>query len=202
MNPADTALTVFVRLWTGATVRRGIPPRTGRQRVYYANHTSHLDLIVLRSVLGESERKKLRPAAAADYWGGSALRRTLAEKFFNAVLIERRQVTRENHPVQVFASVLRGGADILIFPEGTRTETGETIPFKSGLWHLAKAMPEAEFVPVWLDNISRTLPKGEILPLPLLCAVTFGDTLPGELVDNREEFLRIARERLVALRDY
>lgn len=201
MNPTDSALVLAVRLWTGVAVRRPRPERTGRPRVYYANHTSHLDLLVLRSVLDSRERGRLRPAAAADYWGAGPLRRLFAGHVFRGVLIERRQVTRENNPVRALAAVLRAGDDVLLFPEGTRAETGETQRFKSGLWHLAREAPEAEFVPVWLDNLSRALPKGEILPLPLLCAVVFGEPLPEGLAADRESFLRVARDRLVALRD-
>lgn len=201
MSFVDSVLVIPVRLWTGVAVRRARPERTGKPRVYYANHTSHLDLIVLRSVLCSDERRLLRPAAAADYWGASPARRALAEKIFKAVLIERRHVTRDNNPVRSLAGVLHSGDDVLIFPEGTRADTGETREFKSGLWHLAREAPGVEFVPVWLDNLSRALPKGEVLPLPLLCAVIFGDALPAGLAENREEFLRTARDRLVELRD-
>lgn len=201
MNPADTALVIVIRLWTGVIVRRQRPERTERPRVYYANHTSHLDLLVLRAALCEAERRRLRPAAAADYWAATPIRRAFAEKLFRAVFIERRHITRDNNPVRALAAVLRAGEDVMIFPEGTRTESGEPQKFKSGLWHLAKEVPDAEFVPVWLDNISRTLPKGEILPLPLLCAVVFGEALPKELYENRDAFLTTARERLLELRD-
>lgn len=197
----DTLFTAAVRVWTGVTVRHAAPARTGRPRVYYANHASHLDLPVLRSVFRGDERLRLRPAAATDYWGGTPVRRWVAGRMLRAVFIERRHVTRANNPVSALAAVLRAGDDVLIFPEGTRSETGAPGAFKSGLWHLAREVPEAEFVPVWLHNLSRALPKGEFLPLPFLCSVSFGEVLPVGVEAGREVFLEMARARLMALSD-
>lgn len=196
----ETLFTCGVRLWTGVTVRRGAPVRTGRPRIYYANHASHLDLPVVRAAFAGEARRRLRAAAADDYWGVTPLRRWVAGRLLNAVFIERRRVTRATNPIPTLAAILRAGDDVLIFPEGTRSETGEPLMFKSGLWHLANAVPEAEPVPVWLENLSRAMPKGELLPLPLLCAVSFGEPLAAGLTADRERFLAEAREALLSLR--
>ncbi len=196
----ESLFTGAVRLWTGVTVRRAAPARTGRPRIYYANHASHLDLPVVRAAFAAGERRRLRAAAAGDYWGATPVRRWVAGRLLNAVFIERRHVTRASNPIPALAAILQGGGDVLIFPEGTRSETGEPAVFKSGLWHLARAVPEAELVPVWLENLSRAMPKGEALPLPLLCAVSFGAPLPDGLAADRESFLLTAHAALVALR--
>lgn len=195
----ESCFTGFVRLWSGVTVRRSPPSRNGRPRVYYANHSSHLDLPVVRAAFPPEDRGRLRAAAADDYWGATPARRWVAGRLLNAVFIERIHITRSTNPVPLLTAVLRSGGDVLIFPEGTRGDTGEPGPFKSGLWRIAREVPEAEFVPVWLENAARAMPKGEQVPLPLLCAVSFGQALPDGLSADREKFLTEARERLVAL---
>lgn len=196
---SEACFTAFVRLWSGVTIRRAAPARTGRARVYYANHSSHLDLPVLRAAFPPAERARLHAAAAADYWGATPVRRWVAGRLLNAVFIERRHVTRASNPVPVLADILRAGGDVLLFPEGTRGEEDRPSAFKSGLWRLAREVPAAELVPVWLENSARSMPKGEQIPLPLLCAVSFGEPLQAGLSADRETFLTVARERLVAL---
>ena len=93
------------------------------------------------------------------------------------MLIERKKVTRANNPMDQLVPVLRGGESLIIFPEGGRTTEPEMRPFKSGLYYLGKAVPDVDLVPVYINNASRVLPKGELLPLPLLCSVIFGAPL-------------------------
>ena len=118
---------------------------------------------------------------------------------FRAVLIERKNVTRDNNPLGPMLAVLEAGEGLIIFPEGTRNPTGEMNPFKPGLFHLARQTPDAELIPVYIENLNRVLPKGEILPVPLLCSVHFGapmQLLPGEM---KPAFLERAREAILAL---
>ncbi len=95
---------------------------------------------------------------------------------------------------------LQSGDSLVIFPEGTRSNKGAPQPFKAGLFHLAEQFPEVELIPTWIDNVQRVMPKGEVVPVPILCTVTFGAPLrlaPGE---DKRAFLERAREAVMAQR--
>jgi 1-acyl-sn-glycerol-3-phosphate acyltransferase len=191
-------LALGVRIFSGVQARwLGCSP-DGTQRVYFANHTSNLDFLVLWSVLPEEVRRKTRPVAASDYWRGGRLRYFLANSVFRGVLIERKKVTRSNNPMDQLVPLLLAGESLIIFPEGGRTTEPAMRPFKSGLYYLGKAAPLVDLVPVYIDNASRILPKGEFLPIPLLCSVNFGTPLrllPGE---SKQAFLIRARAAVEA----
>lgn len=191
-----------VRLFTGAQARwLGCGPASERPRIYFANHVSNLDFVLIWSALPRDIRRRTRPAAAHDYWSASPLRRRIAEGWFNAVLIERQKVTRENNPIDTLAAVLRGGESIIIFPEGTRNPdpAAPMGAFKPGLHHLVQRCPEAELVPVYLQNLNRVLPKGEWLPVPMLCSVSFGAPLERIEAETKPEFLARARGAVASL---
>jgi 1-acyl-sn-glycerol-3-phosphate acyltransferase len=195
-------LAALVRLFTGVQAHWiGCAP-DGALRVYFANHTSNFDFLVLWSVLPDPMRKRTRPVAASDYWRAGRLRLFLAESVFRGVLIERKKVTRANNPMDQLVPVLKNGESLIIFPEGGRTSEPQMRPFKSGLYYLGKAMPEVDLVPVYIDNANRVLPKGELLPLPLLCSVIFGQPLRLEMNESKDAFLTRAQtavERLTQL---
>jgi 1-acyl-sn-glycerol-3-phosphate acyltransferase len=187
-----------VRLLTGARSRWiGCQP-VDIQRVYFANHTSNLDFVMLWAALPNAVRVKTRPVAAHDYWTTSRLRLYLADKVFRAVLIERKRVTRTNNPLQPMLNALAEGCSLIIFPEGGRQDEkpGE---FKSGLYHLARAQPQLEFVPVYIENLNRVLPKGEFLPIPILCSVSFGAPLFLAEGEEKSAFIKRARHAMLQL---
>lgn len=171
-----------------------------RQRIYFANHGSHLDTILLWAALPAHLRAVTHPVAAADYWGKGPLRRHVAIEVLNAVLIDR-QVSRrtEGGPLGPLKAVLAAGESLIIFPEGTRGAERLPGPFKPGLWHLASDFPDAELVPVYLDNLSRAFPKGSYFPVPIFCAARFGAPLALEAGEDKAAFLERAREAVVAL---
>lgn len=176
----------FARLLTGATARWLVEPRSERQRVYFANHSSHADFVTIWAALPPPQRGHTRPVAAADYWTGGRIKRYLAVRVFRALLIDRSGGDSARHAIGQMAGVLRDGDSLIIFPEGTRGDGREIAPFKSGLYHLAMAVPDAELVPVLLENLNRVLPKGETIPVPVIARVTFGAPLvpvPGEACD-------------------
>ncbi len=195
-----SALILFARAATGVRAHWASGAPEPRSCVYFANHASHGDFVLVWSVLPPHLRRVTRPVAAADYWTKGRLRRYCGERVFRALLIERDPARREADPVALMAAALGEGSSLILFPEGTRNTTEATLlPFKSGLYHLARARPDLDCVPVWIDNLIRVMPKGEFLPLPLLCSVSFGAPLrlaPGE---EKAAFLERARGALLAL---
>lgn len=193
-------ITLFARLITALRpVWQGSEPLP-RQRVYFANHTSNGDFVVLWTALPPFLRANTRPVAAADYWLTSRLRAFVGRNVFNAVLIDRRPEMRAENPVDQMVAVLDQGFSLILFPEGKRNTTSDLVlPFKTGLYHVAKARPGVDLVPVWIANLSRIMPKGEIVPLPLLCTVTFGAAIHLDSDEPKERFLERAAEALRAL---
>jgi len=180
----------FARAVTGVKARwQGCGP-SHAQRIYFANHASHGDFVLIWTALPPALRKRTRPVAGKDYWENGAVRRFIGHHVFNAVLIDRAPRSRKESPLAPIEVALSQGNSLILFPEGTRnTSTESLLPFKPGLFHIARSFPEVELVPVWIDNIGRVLPKGEAFPVPLLCSVTFGEPvsiLPGE---RKPEFL-------------
>jgi 1-acyl-sn-glycerol-3-phosphate acyltransferase len=201
---------VFARFITAVHAKwEGCEPRDV-QRVYFANHCSHGDFVLLWTVLPPKLRRCTRPVAGADYWLTSPLKRFIGCDVFRAVLIERQRSTQVpdaqhrgasiNDPVGQMADALDGGDSLIVFPEGTRnTGNSRLLPFKSGLYHLATMRPKVELVPVWINNLNRVLPKGEVIPVPLVCSVTFGKPLTRLANENKANFLSRAEQSLLAL---
>ena len=201
-----TTLAMGSRLVTGATVVWQCDPRPDRQRIYFGNHSSHLDFILIWSSRPAALRRAVRPVAGRDYWERGPVRRYLAGRVFHAVLIQRPRPDSGQAVAAARASVQRMADDIgdrqslIVFPEGTRSLNGEIGSFKSGLYHLARLRPDAELIPVYLENLNRILPKGEVLPVPMLSRVVFGPPLGTRLDEDKHEFLARARQALVQLR--
>lgn len=194
------------RLLTGVRARWLAPvPDSTSVRIYYANHASHLDGIVIWASMPPQLRSSVRPVAAADYWLSSPLRRYIARRIFNAVLIKRRPSVEKgsqlNNALELMSEALNHQQSLIIFPEGTRGNGDEISPFKSGLWHLAHINPGAQLVPVYLENLNRVLPKGSRLVVPILCSATFGEPLcPPQEGEEKHAFLQRAREALEGLK--
>jgi 1-acyl-sn-glycerol-3-phosphate acyltransferase len=188
------AICSFIRCFTGVQARWIGAAPAKVQRIYFANHTSHADCMVLLSVLPGNLRKGVRPAGAADYWLATPIRRWFSTRVLHLIPIERNHLTKQNNPIKKLVAALDQGDSLIIFPEGGRGEPGSFREFKSGLYHLSKARPEVELVPIYIDNANRILPKGEVIPIPFLCSVTFGKPLHIQPNENKQSFLHRAEE--------
>jgi len=192
-------LAFVARLITGAQGHwRGCPPKA-EQRIYFANHQSHLDWVLIWAALPHELRAVTRPIAARDYWTKTPFRQWLTSRVFNAVYVARQRSADED-PLEPLIEALRAGDSLVIFPEGTRSAKGEPMPFKSGLYHLAEAFPQVPLVPAWIDNVQRVMPKGEVVPVPILCTVTFGAPIGLAAGEDKRSFLERARAAVLAER--
>jgi len=200
IEPAVAQLTVAgARLLTGTQARwMGCEP-ADKPRIYFANHTSHMDFVLLCSALPPHFRMKTRPVAASDYWNHGTVRRYMIHQVFRGVLVDRRGAARIVNPIEPMIEALDQGESLILFPEGTRGAGEEIQSFKCGIFHLAKARPHVELIPVWMDNAYRVMPKGALVPVPLLCSVTFGTPTFVRQDEAKESFLARIRQEVVEL---
>ena len=191
-------LAAMVRVLVGAQPRWIGSKPSPALRIYYANHTSHFDTLALWCALPTKLRASTRPVAAKDYWS-TGIRAYIATNGFNALFIDRAPDKRDGDPLAPLAEALQRGESLIIFPEGTRRAQALPSPFKSGLFHLATRFPGVELIPVYLDNLYRSMPKGTFLPVPLTCLVRFGAPLERRADETKDIFLERARAAIVEL---
>ena len=191
----------LARLLAGASARWIASQPDTCQRVYFANHTSHLDALLIWASLPRTVREVTRPVAAKDYWSGGIVRRWLAQEVFDAILIDRTDIKVHQSPVDLMLREAGTNFSLIVFPEGSRSVSGEVGEFKSGLYYLAKKRPDIELIPVHIDNLNRVLPRGEFLPVPLLSCISFGPPLWLERDESKLDFLARARRAVLSLKE-
>jgi 1-acyl-sn-glycerol-3-phosphate acyltransferase len=193
----STLLIGTMRLLVGATPRWIGSTPSDAQRIYFANHSSHIDTVALWSALPPELRARTRPVAAADYWGTGRIKRYIVLQGLNAVLIDRSHSDPDTEPLAPLYEALDRGDSLIIFPEGTRQYEPLPGPFKSGLFHLAERYPQVELIPVYLENLNRSMPKGTFMPVPITCTVRFGTPLQPIAGEDKHVFLERARDAVI-----
>ena len=189
----------LIRALTGAQARwQGCPPKA-EQRIYFANHQSHADLLLMWAALPEELRSITRPIAAKDYWTKTRFKQWITTAVFNAIYVDRAK-TGDQDPLEPLMDALGNGDSIILFPEGTRGNQEDPQKFKSGLYNLAHKFPDVVLVPAWINNVQRVMPKGEVVPVPILCSVTFGTPIALGPEESRSDFLTRARDAVMELR--
>jgi 1-acyl-sn-glycerol-3-phosphate acyltransferase len=190
----------LIRVLTGSQARwYGCPPKA-EQRIYFANHQSHADLVMIWAALPEELRRSTRAVAAREYWTKTPFKQWITTAVFNVIYVSRERHADED-PLEPLVAAMNAGDSLILFPEGTRGFADEPQAFKAGLYNLALKFPGVELVPAWINNVQRVMPKGEVVPVPVLCSVTFG--APMHLIEgeDRQAFLQRARAGVIALRD-
>jgi len=189
----------LTRLITGVRARWICTAPSTAPRVYFANHASHLDTLVIWASLPKSLRAHVRPVAAADYWDRPGLRRWLASRVLNALLVQRSGASGSRETLRQMVATLRAGDSLILFPEGTRGDGCRIGELRPGIYFVAQQCPDVDLIPVQLHNLNRILPKGERLPVPILGSATFGAPIRRAPGENRDAFLIRARAALIGL---
>jgi 1-acyl-sn-glycerol-3-phosphate acyltransferase len=202
VHPGAALLASLARWISGAHVRWLWRPEEPRPRIYFANHSSHLDALLVWGSLPVAIRGMTRPVAAQDYWQKSGLRSFIATRMFRSVLVPRPNASlfAGRKTLEDLLCELDRGCSLILFPEGTRGDGSDVAEFHAGLYQLCRERWGLEAVPVYLENMNRVLPKGEFLPLPASSSVTFGKPLQLRSGETKPEFLSRARQALRELR--
>ncbi|MGC1381162.1 MAG: lysophospholipid acyltransferase family protein [Candidatus Baltobacteraceae bacterium] len=204
LRPLAGLIAGIARIVSGVQVTWDDVRPEARQSVFFANHTSHLDFVVLWSSLPPEVRALTRPVAAEDYWS-KGMRRDVAVGIFNAVLVPRHHVgggsdVQAGTAIDRLADAMGERFSLIMFPEGTRGTGEEVAPFKSGLYYLCARKPALQLVPAYLENLNRILPKGEFLPVPFISKLSFGAPTFLQPSEPKQAFLDRMRDAVCELR--
>ena len=141
-----------------------------------ANHSSHVDTAVIFSTLPSPLRQRVVAAAARDYFFEGGWRQSVARILFNAIPVDRETVKGED-PLRHVLRALDEGYGVVIYPEGTRSQSGQIGPFRRGIGRLIATFPALPVIPMRVIGADRAMPKGAAVPRPHTVQVRFGSPL-------------------------
>lgn len=124
--------------------------------VVVSNHSSHLDTPLIMGALPPRLSRYLSAGAAADYWFRNTWRKAFTVVMFNAFPVDRGG-TRNRKGLA--GKLLADGVPLLLFPEGTRSRTGQMATFKPGAAALCISR-NVPCIPVALVGANRAMPHG------------------------------------------
>ena len=179
----------------GVTVRHRERLPADGPAVLVANHNSHLDTMVLMTLLPPRLLPKVRPVAAEDYFLKNRLLSWFSLRIIGILPIVRGG--KSGDPLAIVHEALARGEIVILFPEGSRGEPERLSEFKSGVAHLARAHPEVPVIPAFLHGLGKSLPKGSAVFVPFCCDVVIGEPIPWQ--EDRKLYLQELRERMSAL---
>jgi 1-acyl-sn-glycerol-3-phosphate acyltransferase len=186
----------FVLWVVGVNVRNRERLPSAGPAILVANHNSHLDTVVLTTLLPSRLLHKVRPVAAADYFLKNRLLSWFALEIMGIIPLVRGGGVRTD-PLAAVHEALGRGEIVILFPEGSRGEPERLAELKSGVAHLALSHPEVPVIPVFIHGLGKSLPKGSIVPVPFVCHVLVGEPLP--CAKDRKAYMQQLRERMSAI---
>jgi 1-acyl-sn-glycerol-3-phosphate acyltransferase len=167
----------FLKIFIGLKYVNEKTLKNKKQFILIANHNSHMDTMAIMSAIPSRYIHKVHPIAARDFFGGSLFKKILMRYLVNATLIKRDRDDPNNDPIDSMDKMLKKSRSLILFPEGSRGTPGVMTKFKKGLGYLIQRNPEINVIPVYLDNVYKTLPRGKNLILPYNCSMRFGDPI-------------------------
>ena len=167
----------FLKIFIGLKYVNEKTLKNKKQFILIANHNSHMDTMAIMSAIPSRYIHKVHPIAARDFFGGSLFKKILMRYLVNATLIQRDRDDPNNDPIDSMDKMLKKSRSLILFPEGSRGVPGVMAKFKKGLGYLIQRNPEINVIPVYLDNVYKTLPRGKNLILPYNCSIKFGDPI-------------------------
>jgi 1-acyl-sn-glycerol-3-phosphate acyltransferase len=165
--------------------------------IVVANHNSHLDALILMNLFPLSRLKRVHPVAAADYFLTNPALAWFSTTCLNILPIPRKGIHRDNNPITKMGERLAEGDSLILFPEGSRGDPEQMKPFQAGIAHLILKHPDVPVVPVFIHGAGKSLPKGELVPVPFFCDVVIGQ--PTQYRGTKEEIVRQVEADVVAL---
>lgn len=172
------------------------------QFIIAANHNSHADAVTLMTAVPTNKLANTHPIAAADYFGKNKFTSFISWLFINVKLIPRKKSSDEDNdnPINIMDELLKKKKSIIIFPEGSRGKPGKLSPFKKGIGILSEKNQNVPIIPVYLEGISRVLPKGNKIILPSLTKIYFGEAI--HITDeSAEEIVERVEKAIHRLKD-
>ena len=167
----------FLKIFIGLKYVNEKTLKNKKQFILIANHNSHMDTMAIMSAIPSRYIHKVHPIAARDFFGGSLFKKILMRYLVNATLIQRDRDDPENDPIDSMDKMLKKSRSLILFPEGSRGVPGVMTKFKKGLGYLIQRNPEINVIPVYLNNVYKTLPRGKNLILPYNCSIKFGNPI-------------------------
>ena len=179
----------FLKFFIGLKYVNEKTLKNKKQFILIANHNSHMDTMAIMSAIPSRYIHKVHPIAARDFFGGSLFKKILMRYLVNATLIQRDRDDPNNDPIDSMDKMLKKSRSLILFPEGSRGIPGVMSKFKKGLGYLIQRNPKINVIPVYLDNVYKTLPRGKNLILPYNCSIKFGDPIKFKSMEMDEILL-------------
>ena len=190
----------FLRIFIGLQYFNNKSLRNIKQFILIANHNSHMDTMALMSAIPSRFIHRVHPIAARDFFGGSLFSRILMRYLVNATLIRRDREDPERDPIDDMDKMLKKQRSLILYPEGSRGIPGKMSNFKRGLGYLVQRNPNINVIPVYLENIYKTLPKGKKLILPYNCSIKFGQPIKFDSLEM-EDILKTAEKEILKIKE-